>query len=761
MFRLILFELEKIWLKKSFILAVLVLLILNIFILWYTNLPDEESCRLSSYKVFQNKISHMSEDEKAEYISSLKKTIDGVCFVQEVIDMHRLSDGRREIFARQAMEENPGVFDIYYDLYKSGDYLNFTDSIYKEKKFIYELYDEWEKVSGYDEYLESIQETKDILGGIGVFGGQDKDSYSSRNVEKSAKDYEKLTSEKIDWMPSKAVTHSMESMWTDILLLLSVFLFVGNLIFEEKEKRLFYITRNTRYGIVKNIMGKLISLLTHCIASSFLLYGANLIFFQQATGFGDMTAGIQSVAPYIESSLNINILEYILLSIFTKGLVIYGVGAIITALCIWADNVFMPYIAGILLCGVSYILYFLIPNGLTGITFKYLNMAGLLETESIYGEYLNFNIFGYPVSRLFMSWIIILLIAVTGSLLSVVLFAGGKNFELKSRRTHIHSFFRPHGNMFRHESYKIMVTSKASIVIFIFGIIIGYRVLSYQYNPSVQEQYYRDMMLKLEGELTDEKEEFILSEKSRYDEAFAEIENIDKMASDGEINVAAAENMKAQWYAVTAFYPSFQRVMLQYERILKGGGDFIYDTGYLYLFGKMNMDFVIDLLLLSFCMVFAFSDVIAMEYQNGSLNLISATLKGKRKIISHKTLICVITAAVVSLIPFICRIISISSVYPLHGWSFSVNDIPYCGNFPLHITVIGFTLLLAVSQAISLIAVTLVILLISYWRKNYAQTIFFAALILTIPIVLKLLGFSFAGGFSVYPLYSWSANMPI
>ena len=67
-----------------------------------------------------------------------------------------------------------------------------------------------------------------------------------------------------------------------------------------------------------------------------------------------------------------------------------------------------------------------------------------------------------------------------------------------------------------------------------------------------------------------------------------------------------------------------------------------------------------------------------------------------------------------------------------------------------------FILLLFFAQMASLIAVVIVVLLISYWRKNYIQTVFFAILVLVVPLVLKLLGFEFAGWFSVYPLYSWT-----
>ncbi len=43
MYRLTCFELDKVWRKRSFLLSVAVLLAINIFLLWYTNLPNNET----------------------------------------------------------------------------------------------------------------------------------------------------------------------------------------------------------------------------------------------------------------------------------------------------------------------------------------------------------------------------------------------------------------------------------------------------------------------------------------------------------------------------------------------------------------------------------------------------------------------------------------------------------------------------------------------------------------------------------------------
>lgn len=234
--------------------------------------------KLSSYKMFQSDIAKMSEPEKKEYIEDLKQTIAGVSFVSSILAMQNSEMGA--VFAEQDMNEHPGMFEAYYDLYESEEYLHYTNSLELESAFINELYAEEYKVAAYDSYLKSVQETKNILGGISIFGEQDKNSFSFRNVQKSAADYADLTTDGIRWNPSKAIVSTLESTWTDIFLILLVFLFIGSLITEEKQKGLFYITRSTKYGISHSIISKLSALLIHCLVFSAVFYYTNYLFFR-------------------------------------------------------------------------------------------------------------------------------------------------------------------------------------------------------------------------------------------------------------------------------------------------------------------------------------------------------------------------------------------------------------------------------------------------------------------------------------------------
>lgn len=756
MFRLIPYELGKIWRKRSFLFSVGILLLLHLFFMWYTSQPKEGTTSLSAYKAVWNKLAGMDEAQKGEYMEELKQNIDGVCFVQDILAMQGFQNDLGNALVEQELQNNPGRFEQYYDLFQSGDYLEFTSSLPEEQAFINELYEEWKTVSEYGDYLRKIQENKELLGEISIFAGENSNTFSARNLEKSAKDYSALNDNNIRFMPSKCITSAMEQIWTELFLFLSVMLFVGGLITEEKDKKLFFVTRSTRHGILHSIAAKLAALLIHCIFITGLFYMAGLVFFAQSTGRPDMTADVQSIAPYMESNLPISIGGYIILSILTKAFVLFGIGTLLIMFCILSGIAVMPFLVGTGIMGISALLYYLIPYGSVFSVLKYINPVGLLKTENLYGEYLNFNIFGYPISRLSLSVALILLFCVTGISGSLLLFCKMRNMEAKKLRLSVFIPFKPHNNVLCHEGYKICIANHGLIIALVFAVLLASRSLDRTYTPSVMEQYYKDIMTELEGPLTDEKEAIVLSEKKRYEEALQKIEQIEEMVSSGEMSKSAGDALMSQANMTLAFYPAFLRVEEQYTYVKANGGSFVYDTGYLYLFGVLEYTFSIDFLILSIGIILAVSGAVPMEYKNGASFLLCATRTGKQKILLYKVLTCSIVAVVLSLIPIACRAYNIASVYPLHGFDADIQSISHFVKFPASVSIGGFLLLFIFLQSMAAVLIAWLTMAISVWRKNQVQTLFFALLFLVVPMVLKLLGFEAAKWFSLYPLYGWT-----
>ena len=47
--------------------------------------------------------------------------------------------------------------------------------------------------------------------------------------------------------------------------------------------------------------------------------------------------------------------------------------------------------------------------------------------------------------------------------------------------------------------------------------------------------------------------------------------------------------MKVKWYSITAFYPTFEKVLEQDKYVKENNGNYIYDTGYLYFFSWFSL----------------------------------------------------------------------------------------------------------------------------------------------------------------------------
>ena len=742
------FEQGKVYRKKSFVVAACVVLILNVFLLWYLNTRVEQEVPLEAYKSVCSDLRNMTEQEKLDFISTHKDMLDGVYYVRTAQVLMAAND--------DLILSDPETYNRYLPVYESGNYLRYTNDLESEKALFDDLYAEIKSVLGYGEYLRSVQETEGSLSGISIFGGTQQDTFSYRNVKKSAADYGKLTAEHIRYLPSKGITLAMESKVTDLFALLTVLLFVGISVTEEKEKGLFYITRATRYGMAHNMAARLVALLLHSVGIAALLWGTNLLFSGVCVGGFDLTARLQSVSVYLQGALNIRIWQYLLLSVLSKGFVLFGFGAFLVLLAILSYRNFVPPLCGIGLFGLGWLLYQLIPAQSPLAMLKYLNLYGLLRTEELYGAYLNLNVLGFPVSRLALSTILAALFAGVCATTSVLVFV--RRDRLKLKKTQLSSLFpsRPHGSLFRHECYKILVMNRGAAVLMLFAALILFGNLSKNYAPSQQEQYYQSFMLELQGELTSEKAQIIADEEARYEQAFAKLEEIHDMVADGAISEEAGDALKAKWYGEVAFYPAFQRILTQYDHITENGGSFVYDTGYLYLLGTMDDSFQSNFLLLTLCFVLAFGNVIAMEYQKNAWGLLAATAGGRRLIVRQKVLVCFVCAAVMTALPWIVRTIHIGNTYPFSELTAGIQNIPHFCSLVINLPIFMVIALSILFQLVSGIMLCGIILAVSQWRKSYLQAVFFSILLLVVPILLSMMGFDAAKYFSLYPLYGWT-----
>lgn len=745
------FELEKILRKKG--LLILLLLLINVFLVWYFNKPNESEPPLAAYKAVSRDLSALSAEQQIEYLNGILEDIDGLNTVETItyFQLQNTDYGRK--MAELLLNSQRENYEKYKEIYATGDYLKYTNSLQTEQVFIEEIFAECEVVSGYDDYIKSIEDNKNLLNGVSIFHKNEGNTFSARNIEKSFYDHEGMTAENIRFSPSRGVKIASQSLVTDLLLVLAVFLFAGGLITEEKERGLFYITRAARGGIAKNIGAKLSALLICSFAVTALFFGANFIYAQVTTGVCDFFASLQSVSVFTESSLNITLGEFFLLSYLIKSVVLFTLGAALCAVAVVSSRGFILPLCGVGFLALNYAAYIFIPAYSKFAPLKYLSFWGLIDPKDLLGGYLNFNIGEHPVNRLTLGIILIAVCMIAAVAAAFILFAKGRSLEIRRVRK---VFPLPvfHGKLVLHEAHKILFTNRAAAVLLIFLMLIGYSDLHREYSLSVGEEYYQKFMLSVEGRLTDESEEKILAENERYENAFKQIEIIEEMTASGEIERAEGEQLKSAYQAQTMFYPYFTRVMEQYEHAKESGGAMIYDTGYSYLFGRRGKGYLTDYLLLTLCAVFAFSNVLPIEERYRSWNMISATAKGKRKIIISKIAVCAVCVGIAAALPWVFRVISVKKIFPLGVWEGFASDLPMYYGLALNIPIWAFVALMIMLQILTLMLVTGVILLISYKLKSGAGTLFAGLVIFAVPSTLAVMGIDFAKWFSLYPLYA-------
>ena len=754
MMKLIRFELAKIWRKKQLLALLLVILSVNILLHWYGNRGMAEQPDLSAYKKAAEKMAAMSEKEKYDYLQKKAEDLESIRVTEQIVTWL----GRKENSLEELSKEYQETYKQWSAVYKDGKFLNYTDSLYQEITLISELYKEAEQVTHYGEYLQEMQENQESLGGISIFSKGGEETFSKRNIDKSREDYRRRTASNVKWFPEKGITSSMDSPITGILFIISIFLFAVWGIMEEKEKKLFFVTRITDKGVLHDILARIAALGISCIFLVILLYGSTCLFYGITTGFWDLSLDIQSVGAYMQSCYTMTIGEFMVLSLFTKAVAMFCFGLLLQFVTVLSRRRMMPFIAGTAFLVVNTLLYGLLPAVGVLSPFKYINLIGVFHTENLYGDYLNFNIAGVPVSRTKLSVILILFFVITGCILVIVAFCKGRNFSFIEKQKKKTFFYKPHVNLFRHECYKLLVSNHGLIVILGCLILAGGYYSNRNYYLSVKEEYYKGLMESLEGGLTEKKEELLLSEKKRYDDAFEKLSQIDELESEGKIGKLQADEQRDVWNTILSFYDAFQRAWKQYERIQERGGVFVYDTGYLYLFGVWGGGFLTELLILVMGILFLFGNSVSMEYHNKANLLICSSLQGMRKVIQKKAWLCV---AVSVCLPVCIRIFcwfQIGKTFPIHYWGSSIQGISQYQNLPADIPIWMFAAAAIGTQILVCSLLALSVMFLSFWRKNLMQTLMIGAVIFAVPLALYAQGIDFVKYFTIYPLYSWFGN---
>ena len=622
---ILLHECMKVWKNKKFLMFLTSMLFLNVFALWYSTLSDDYTPSTFSYIKLENKLSNLKDEEKIKYIEK------------------------------------------YVDDLSEDSKLQYTENYMKETTLLNQTLDEVKTVVNYNEFLDKIQNQASLLSGVSIFNSSSGNEFSDKNIVKTAKDYKKMVGVSPTYENSKGIEVATQFQITDILIILSICVIIYVLVFYEKEKNLTSIIRVTNYGRLCTGICKLLSFEISCIFLCILFYGENLIYSFARLPMPNLWSLIQSMSPFVTSTLDVSIGIYLLIYFIGKAVGFMVIGNIMFLIALYSNYVFLPYLVTGFMIMISYVMSNLIEATSNLAVFKYFNLIGILDINKVFGSYLNINIFNEPVNyRDF--WLIFTSVGlIILSILIVTSYCKMRNTSVKSI-----SFkgkcFKPHTSLFVHEAYKILIMKKGIMIIVLFILGSGYFYSNHDYYLSGGELTYKEYMNKLEGPLSREKEVFLKKEKKKYKEAIRKTEEIEDMYNNEEITMLESMNLKEKYERILINYPIFEKVWKKYEFVKENPeSEFVYDSGYKLLFNTKDNSMKVAVILYFATIIFTMSSVFPMEYSNSQYKLLRPTLVGVKKINYVKIGISSILAILIMIITLGSRFIHICKYYELNN----------------------------------------------------------------------------------------------
>ena len=680
--RLVITELKKLFSREIFVLIIAAVFILNAYLMFRT--ANSGDVTAADYRKVYDVLEDMSDEEKYGWLDA------------------QLSD--------------------------------FSHAPLYKWEVMHELRDECSTVLTYDEYLESIKAQAKSMTAVSIFAKPDTFNY--RSILKTPPAYEKMQDVRPVFGRSKGITLATDNSFTDILCGFILLFGVLSIMLYDREQGMSGLLFSMRRGRGYLIMTKLTALAITLFGAVLLLYAENLMLGAYLYGLGDLSRPIQSLSGFIGCNLRMNVWQYLILYVLFKFIAVFCIGAVLSLIAVNTKNTVSFYGISAALLVTEGVLYVLIhPLSIYSI-FRYINIIAFTKVNEIFCNYKNINFFEYPVPLIPSSTCALLIITGVCSALSAYLYARKRNLEFRriGARLSLGKGNKVHSQMW-YTLYKSLILQKGALVIAVFIALSGFMSQSFVKKYDQQDVYYEYYTEKAEGPVTADTLAFFESEKVRFEDLQAQL---DELSKNEPANYTAQNELNKQLAPKMGFDPAYER--LQQIKNLNGAQMF-YDTGYKRALGVNGCDDDMKYALAAvFLLLFLVSPLIANDNKYKMSFIVSSTTSGKRSYIRRNILTAAVYGLLAALLWIVPYSVTISQYYGHAGMSGSLRSITDFISFPVNTKVWQYILLIAALRTLFIILSALVMLWVSGRCRNTTSAVLINFAVFALPIIIYLLG---------------------
>lgn len=738
------YEIYKIVKKRLFVACLLLFFIVNAFGLFYMQSNDLLTSviheNINDYESVILDVSKLSFEQQYEELDSMLKTTEIALELDRYSDKENIDVESIESIRQQYLMENPNEYKLAQNLQLSREELldryTYLENLVKQSRY----------VLNYDSFISNMNQRAEQQLKFSIFA--EEGSFSYNNIQKTPTDFEKLDNIQLEIGNNLVVENATTFVLTDLLVFALVFLICIYIFTFERDKGLYGLIRTTKKGRMSLIISKLTVLIFTTILISTIYYSSDIVVCGLYSGFGDMTRNIQSSELFMNCNLNLQIWQYLGLWCFSKVITMCVLALILALVFVVIKNTAMIFAATATGVFVEGVLYLSIESNSVVNQLKYINFFYFLSGNNIFGNYLNINLFSQPVNISNIYAITMLLIVI----FSITIIC---NSFVESTQTSRQSVFismiekvrkrfaniNGSVSVFRGECFKHYKGSMAILVLILLAFV-AYSNISDDItivHSSAQESAYGTYMNELEGELTQEKVDYLQEQQDYFNGLNEELNTISMdttlSSEEKEMKIMAIESILKTKGA------AFEGISQQALYIKEVGEQFnitpvfINDVVYKRLVENSTREWQYFTLLMV-VIIFSSSNVFAIEHKKHMINLIRCTQKGKSKLVLSKVMTVFLTTIISYILIYLPYYINFVKTFGKASFDAPIVFMQDFSNIGSTISVKEMIFITAVMHIMSAVAIMLMVAMFSQILKNNILSMIVATVIVLFPCLL-------------------------
>lgn len=606
-------------------------------------------------------------------------------------------------------------------------------------------------LDGYDDYLNTIRANKDKMLSFSIFN--DPDSFSGRNIILTAEEFQALEGISLTLGADGAISAFMDFAITDYLLL-AVLMLICISFLDERKKGLWSVVHAAPNGRLRLALQRTGILLGVSAISVLLLCGSNLLLgFSVYGGMDDLGRAVQSVELLGKMPLVCSVGQFLLMYLLFK------IGAtFLVALLLWLiftaiNNVKYTIMAAASVLVVEYSLYSFLPvqSGLN--LLKYFNIFTYISLSDLYTNYLNIDLFGYPVGIRAVSQYACLPLILLLAVVCIIIHcrkrpAAGKDLLgwFVYGINHIVDRFLRRFHLLGMEFHKTLSIQKGVVILLLFLYLLS--GLSFTVTIPVTDQTdaaARQYTSELAGAITDDTFRRIDEIQTELDNTLAAYEQALLKYESGEMEYPQYDVYAREAEAARIKSTGLSVVRQRAEELRSLGDEkgfapwLIEESPYKGTYGneaRVNQQSAALVAMLTVVLLLAGS--FAYETQSGMTYLLASTQRGRKTLLRRKVGMAAILTTIVWAVTYGLEFHAFLGVCDTGTFTASVQNLSMLENFPIQCSIAVFLVGLYLFRWLALFTCAMLTMLILSFMKRMETAYIATCGVILLPSVLYL-----------------------